>query len=114
MIYTSVTGRQDYPNQYADANKMAQTAGNNSIQPRAVLSAVARIGALNERLQKLRDNLSSVADQVGGPRPIGEVAKGQALPAAGVVGQLNESADYAHDYVDQIEDILACIGRSLG
>jgi len=99
-------------NQMGNANYIGDAP--KPIAPRTVLSAVSRMGDLNDRLSKLRDHLSAVAGQIGGPQPVGEAAKAQSLPAPGVVGQLNESADYAHDYVSQIEDIVAGIGRSLG
>lgn len=85
---------------------------NVKVQP-TVTSALARISTLNDRLAIVRGQLQKLAEVIGGPYPV-EAAETQTLPSAGAVGQLNDSADYAHRYVGEIEDLLASISRSLG
>lgn len=84
--------------------------------PRTIASAIGRIDGLNDRLAKVRESLASIADQIGGPRPVSESANkpAQAPPSNNAVSRLNESADYAHDYLSEIESLLGSIGRALG
>ncbi len=84
--------------------------------PRTVASACGRLEQLNERLAGLRNMTYALADQIGGPRPVGNGIKGvaESAQAYGAVGRLNDSADAAHSTLDEIEETLKAISRSLG
>ena len=99
----------------ADQYRAQTQAGNNAIvsPPRTIASAMGRVDGLNERLSKVREHLSNLSDQIGGPRPTGALVKDHE-PPTGAVGHLNDSIDAAHDQVADIEDLLGCISRALG
>ncbi|MDB5607806.1 MAG: hypothetical protein JWP25_4706 [Bradyrhizobium sp.] len=104
---------------YAAANNAisyqgAQTASAMVAPPRTIASAIGRVEGLNERLSQVREHLSSISDQIGGPRPA-ESGNGKAnLPGSGAVGRLNDSVEGAHDCLSDIEDLLGSISRALG
>lgn len=92
------------------------TAGLKPVEaPRTIASAIGRIDGLNDRLGKVREHLTGISDQIGGPRPTPDPAKEVGRPPfAGAVGKLNDSTEYAHAYLSDIENLLGSIGRALG
>lgn len=92
-----------------------QQAGLNAPAPRTISSAIGRVEGLNERLSRVREHLTSISDQIGGPRAATDAGtKPQSLPSSNAVSRLNDSADYAHDHLTEIESLLGSIGRALG
>lgn len=105
-----------YGQQSANAiNPYPAQAGSTAPVPRTIASAIGRMDSLNDRLSKVRAQLEAISDQIGGPRPAVEKSIGDASPeAVNAVGKLNDSADFAHNYLTEIEGLLGSIGRALG
>lgn len=82
--------------------------------PRTISSAIGRMDNLNGRLSEVCKQLSGISDSIGGPRPLNAEAGKDHVPSGDVVGRLNDSADCAHDYMGEIENLLGAIARSLG
>lgn len=103
-----------YPGNYSIGAVGLQTTAPQA--PRTISSAISRVDGLNDRLSKIREELSNISDQIGGPRPVsdGTGKPSQAPPSISAVSRLNDSADYAHDYLTEIEGLLGSIGRALG
>lgn len=105
---------------YAQAGSYgAQTAASNGLRPvevpRTITSAISKVDGLNDRLAKVREQLTGLSDQIGGPRLTGDGSKNaERPPSAGVVGKLNDATESAHNYVGDIENLLGSIGRALG
>lgn len=81
--------------------------------PRTITSAISRMETLNERLGGLRVGMEKLADQIGGPRPAAEKQQPSAQDPT-VVGRLNDSAEYAHVQLNEIEGLMNGIARALG
>lgn len=92
----------------------ANGLGQSVAKPRTISSAIGRIDAANDRLAGIVGQLAQVADQIGGPRPTSNEARGVSPIVEGAVGRLNDSADRTHDQLDDIEALLTTIGRALG
>lgn len=99
----------------AQGNYGAQ-AGVNAVPvtPRTITSAIGRVESLNERLSGIREQLTSLADQIGGPRGVSGSAQKEPPPSSGAVGRLNDAVDCSHACASDIDDLLSSIGRSLG
>lgn len=91
--------------------------GVQAIVPRTISSAIGRVDSLGDRLKGLHDQVSKIHDAIGGPRNIGGDAgankQGQ-VGGGGAVWRLNESAEAAHQVVNEIEDQLNRIQGALG
>ena len=93
---------------------IAQNQALNSV-PRTITSAISRVDGLNERLSEVIKGLTSLSDQIGGPRPIAGASAGEPkVQSPAVVDRLNDSAEYAHVQLSTIDSLLASIARSLG
>lgn len=100
----------------AQSNYNTVSVGNTvAAAPRTISSAGSRMDSLNERLNTARNALDQIANQIGGPRPAqaGQI-KGDTPPSSDAVSRLNGSADAAHSIMNDIEETLQAIGRSLG
>jgi hypothetical protein len=83
--------------------------------PRTIASAIGRVENLNERLFGVRNQLTQISDQIGGPRELSNKLSADASPQSpNAVSRLNDSADAAHDCLSDIESLLGSIGRALG
>lgn len=83
-------------------------------KPRTISSAIGRASDLNGRLRELRGLVEALADQIGGPRPLAGAASDNDVLSQGAVGQLNDAVDHAHVQVNELEELIAAIGRALG
>lgn len=82
--------------------------------PRTIASASSRLDAANERLVKVREHLTGIADQLGSLRAVGpEGGEAKGLGSMGAVGHLNDSADNSHRLISEIESLLASIAGAL-
>lgn len=95
---------------YAAAIQGAPTAA----PPPSIAGAVGRIDGLNERLAQLSASLASISDVIGGPRPVGKGENSDVPAQSGLVYRINDSADYAHKQLSEIEELICSISRALG
>lgn len=96
------------------------SVGSHSLQqapaPRTLSSAASRIESLNERLLKATEALSIISAQIGAISPVvGGNANAKNSPSPnGAVHRLNDSADFAHNQLAEVENLIASISRALG
>ena len=81
--------------------------------PRTIATAVSGLDTLNARLNEVRALTSKLCESIGGPFPVGGIAK-DSPPASGAVGRINDSVASAHTTLGEIESLLNTIARSLG
>jgi hypothetical protein len=84
--------------------------------PRTIISAASRIETLNLRLTKTVESLREISSQLGAITPLSGVRESQdgATSACGAVHRLNDSADVAHDRLNEVDALLNSIMRALG
>jgi cellulase/cellobiase CelA1 len=84
--------------------------------PQTIGSAGAKIDALNERLAGLEGLASEIAAVIGAIRPVlgGPVNRTDNPTPSGAVYRLNQSAECAHQKLNDIEETLKAVHRALG
>jgi hypothetical protein len=93
------------------ANYAAQTA----VPPPSftLASALSRSEGLNERICQGVGRLGEIAAKLGALHPADDKKNPASIPN-GVVGRLNEAADFGHERMSEIEALLSGIERALG
>lgn len=95
---------------------VAQTAGIQTpkpVQADTLVRALSSLDELNKRLEAMREGSYQIASAIGGPYPV-SAPKGEQIDSSSAMSRLNRGIDDAHRTLNELDEALAAIRRSLG
>ncbi len=104
----------NYPYQGVSEQSVFSGAASPSPAPTTLTSAIGSFENLSGRLGDMLSKAHQIATAVGGPFPVGAGQAKNNPPSESAVMRLNELSSRAHQQVDELNECLAALARSLG